>query len=116
MRRNGTFTTGTWNAKLEADARFEVAELAERAVVHPQQRILLDIAADKELLDLRRQACRAAKAVAAAEFVDKVGLCKHAAAVIQNAAETAFERRCIYQPRCGQRPAPRTCRPEEIRY
>src|SRR5690606_14107953 len=90
------------NAKLQTDAGAKIADLAECRVRNTKKRILLNLTTKEKLLNLRRKARRATKPVAAAEFVDIVGLRHDSSAIVKKAAEAAFQNRRIYQPESGQ--------------
>src|SRR5690606_12714041 len=90
------------NAELYADARLPIRELRKCGIVDLQERILLNLATQPELLDLRRKARRTAEPVAAAELIQIVGLCKNAAAIEEKAAETALKDRCIDKSESGK--------------
>ena len=62
------------DAKLDTDARLKVAYLAKRRLIDVKQRVLLNLAAEIELINTGGRACRASKPVTAAEQVAKLGL------------------------------------------
>ena len=82
------------NAKLDADAGFEITDLAKFRVIDHELRILLHVTAKVKLLNLWRKARRTSKPVASAKLVDKVGFGHHTAAKVQKTAKAIFEDGC----------------------
>ena len=85
------------HAKLDADARSKIAEPAEGGIVDAHQIVALSFTAQENPLQPRRQAHRAADAVAAAEDIDKLRFGYNLIVIKQRAAEAAFEVRSVSQ-------------------
>ena len=83
------------NAKLDTDARPEIAEIVEHRLIDLEQAVLLYVATKEQLLYLRGQRGRTAEAVAAAKLVDEIGLCQKPALIVEQATELVSKFRSI---------------------